>query len=100
MAAHPEVQRAGVSALKRAGAEVLRRFGRTPVADEIGSDAPRDEGAYLREAVDALPTRIELAEAITAMDMRNEQRFASLRRWLVGALATQALILGGFVYFT
>lgn len=54
----------------------------------------------MREAIEALPTRIELAEAVAAMEARNEERFASLRRWLVGVVAAQAVILGLLIYFT
>jgi len=98
-AMHPEVHRAGLSALKRAGTAVTKRLGRAPAADEDEAGAPHD-AAPLRDAVEALPTRVELAEAIAAIDSRNEQRFVALRRLLIFGLAAQAGFFGLVIWLT
>ena len=99
-ALHPEVQRAGLSALKRAGGEVTKRLGRAPAVDENETSTSQIDGAPLRETLEALPTRLELAEAIAAIDSRNEERFVSLRRLLIFGFVAQAGLLGLFVWLS
>jgi len=99
-ALHPEVQRAGFSALKRAGSEVTKRLGRAPAVDENETSTSQDDGVPLREALEALPTRVELAEAIAAIDSQSEQRFVSLRLLLIFGFVVQAGILGLFAWFS
>ncbi|WP_299324362.1 hypothetical protein [Parasphingopyxis sp.] len=79
--AHPEVRRVGVEAATKAGGMLAERLGKRKGGTEI---LPPEEGQpsdadLLREAMESLPTKQELAEAIAALDAQSEARVARLR---------------------
>ncbi len=71
----------GVEAATKAGGMLAERLGKRKGGTEI---LPPEEGQpsdadLLREAMESLPTKQELAEAIAALDAQSEARVARLR---------------------
>lgn len=83
--AHPRVRRAGIEAASKAGGLLADRLAKRKAGDSapeillpLAGEQPSD-AELLREALASLPTRQELAEAITALDTQNEARLRRLR---------------------
>lgn len=94
--AHPEVRRVGIEAATKAGGLLADRLGKRKGQTEI---LPPEEGEpsdadLLREALESLPTKQELAEAIAAMDAQSEARVARLRGTIIIIAIVQLTALG------
>lgn len=79
--AHPQVRRAGIEAATKAGGLLADRLAKRKGGTEV---LPPEKGEpsdaeLLREAMESLPTKQELAEAIAALDAQSEARVARLR---------------------
>ncbi|QLC25131.1 hypothetical protein HFP57_08905 [Parasphingopyxis algicola] len=85
--AHPQVRRAGIEAATKAGSLLADRLAKRK--GEGGTEIlPPEEGQpsdadLLREAMESLPTKQELAEAIAALDAQSEARVNRLRGTII-----------------
>ena len=80
--AHPQVRRAGIEAATKAGGLLADRLGKRKAGGDNEILPPLDEASdaeLLRQALDSLPTKQELAEAIAALDGESEARARRLR---------------------
>ncbi|MEM8695789.1 MAG: hypothetical protein AAGE05_07175 [Pseudomonadota bacterium] len=81
--AHPQVRRAGIEAATKAGGLLADRLAKRK--GESGTEilppetGERSDADLLREAMESLPTKQELAEAIAALDAQSEARVSRLR---------------------
>lgn len=83
--AHPEVRRAGIEAATKAGGLLADRLGKRKGQAEILPPEPGEpsDAELLREALESLPTKQELAEAIAELDAQSEARTARLRGTII-----------------
>ncbi|MGP1283784.1 MAG: hypothetical protein ACTS1X_12480 [Parasphingopyxis sp.] len=84
--AHPQVRRAGIEAATKAGTLLADRLAKRKGED--GTEILPPEGQpsdadLLREAMQSLPTKQELAEAIAALDAQSEARINRLRGTII-----------------
>ena len=79
--AHPEVRRVGVEAATKAGGLLADRLAKRKGGTEIlpPEESQPSDADLLREAMESLPTKQELAEAIAALDAQSDARIARLR---------------------
>jgi hypothetical protein len=82
--AHPEVRRAGIEAATKAGNLLADRLGKRRSASEedvpvLADPEAAPDAELLMEAMQSLPTKQELAEAIAELDAQNEARIRNLR---------------------
>jgi hypothetical protein len=82
--AHPQVRRAGIEAATKAGGMLADRLGKRKTGADSEILPPLEQSQLsdadlLREAMESLPTKLELAEAIAALDAQSEARVRRLR---------------------
>jgi hypothetical protein len=84
--AHPQVRRAGIEAATKAGTMLADRLAKRKSGTENEILPPLDEASdaeLLRQAMESLPTKQELAEAIAELDAQSEARARRLRGTII-----------------
>ncbi len=87
----------GVQAVTKAGTMLSDRFAKRKASANESDVEVESDIAVLQDALEALPTRHELAEAIAALDEQAELRARQQRQLILGGLLVQTLILGGLI---
>lgn len=84
--AHPQVRRAGIEAATKAGTMLADRLATRKAGTDSEVLPPLDEASdaeLLRQAMESLPTKQELAEAIAELDAQSESRARRLRGTII-----------------
>jgi len=96
--AHPQVRRAGIEAATKAGGLLADRLGKRKTDPDSEILPPLEmaqlsDADLLREAMESLPTKQELAEAIAALDAQSEARTRRLRGTIILIAVAQFVAL-------
>ena len=86
----------GIEAASKAGGLLADRLGKRKGQTEIlpPAEGEPSDAELLREALESLPTKQELAEALAALDAQSEARVARLRGTIIIIAIVQFVGLG------